>query len=56
MKAFDIYSWQPAGWPEPHPAVIISNPARVANKPEVEVVTRSDSKARRRLCIAFWKA
>lgn len=47
MKAFDIYSWQPAGWPEPHPAVIISNPARVANKPEVEVVMCSSQRAGR---------
>lgn len=38
MKAFDIYSWPPPGWPEPYPAVIVSNPDRVANKPEVEVL------------------
>jgi len=47
MKRFEIFSWQPAGWPEPHPAVIISNPARVANKPEVEVVMCSSRKAGR---------
>src|SRR6185369_4385638 len=47
MKAFEIFSWQPEGWPEPHPAVIISNPARVANKPEVEVVMCSSQPARR---------
>ncbi len=47
MKRFEIFSWQPEGWPEPHPAVIISNPARVANKPEVEVVMCSSKKAGR---------
>ena len=47
MKAFEIYSWQPAGWAEPHPAVIVSNPDRVTNKPEVEVVMCSSQKAGR---------
>ena len=47
MKPFEIYSWQPAGWPEPHPAVIISNPDRVTNKPEVEVIMCSSKKAGR---------
>ncbi len=47
MKAFEIFSWQPAGWPEPHPAVIVSSPARVANKPEVEVLMCSSQKAGR---------
>jgi mRNA-degrading endonuclease toxin of MazEF toxin-antitoxin module len=47
MKTFDVYSWQPAGWPEPHPAVIVSNPARVASKPEVEVVMCSSQKTGR---------
>jgi hypothetical protein len=28
MKAWEIWSYQPAGWPEPHPAVIVSGPAR----------------------------
>ncbi len=36
MKPFDIFSWQPLGWPEPHPCVIISHPDRVANKPDVK--------------------
>jgi hypothetical protein len=35
MKAWDVFNWQPPGWPEPHPAVIISHPGRVAHKPEV---------------------
>src|ERR1035437_8039257 len=47
MKAFEIYSWQPAGWAEPHPAVIVSNPDRVTNKSEVEVVMCSSQKAGR---------
>ena len=31
-------SWQAPGWPEPHPAVIVSHPDRVANKPDVTVL------------------
>ena len=38
MKAWEIWSWQPPGWPQAHPAVIISHPARVMNKPEVNVL------------------
>ena len=38
MKAWDIFSWQAPGWPEPHPAGIVSHPDRVANKPEVTVI------------------
>lgn len=47
MKSFDIYSWQPTGWSERHPAVIVSNPDRVANKPEVEVLMCASRKAGR---------
>ena len=47
MKAWDILSWQPPGWPEPHPAVIISHPDRVANKPEVNVLMCSTQAATR---------
>lgn len=47
MKAWDIFSWQPAGWPEPHPAVIISHPGRVANKPELNVLKCSSKPATR---------
>jgi mRNA-degrading endonuclease toxin of MazEF toxin-antitoxin module len=47
MKPFEIFSWQPAGWPEPHPCVIVSSPARAANKPDVEVVLCSTQKAGR---------
>lgn len=38
MKAWEIWSYQPAGWPEAHPAIIVSHPARVANKPDVSVL------------------
>jgi hypothetical protein len=34
MKAWEIFSWQAPGWPEPYPAVIVSHPDRVANKPD----------------------
>src|SRR5947207_1708594 len=47
MKPFEIYSWQPTGWPEPHPCVIVSNPSRAANKPEVEVILCSTQRAGR---------
>ena len=47
MHPFDIYSWQPPGWAEPHPAVIISNPDRIKNKPVVEVILCSSRKAGR---------
>jgi hypothetical protein len=30
MKAWEIYSYQHPDWPEPHPAVIVSHPDRVA--------------------------
>ena len=38
MKPWEIYSWQAPGWPEPHPAIIISEGSRVANKPEVNIL------------------
>jgi hypothetical protein len=47
MKAWEIWSCQPAGWDEPHPAVIVSHPLRVANKPEVDVVMCSSRRAQR---------
>lgn len=47
MKAWDIFSYHPAGWPEPHPCVIVSNPDRVANKPEVNVLMCSSQSAKR---------
>ena len=47
MKPFDVFSWQPQGWPQAHPCVIISSPARTANKPDVEVVMCSTQRAGR---------
>jgi len=47
MKAWDIFSWQPPGWPEPHPAVIVSHPDRVANKPDVTVIVCASRRATR---------
>lgn len=47
MKAWEIWSFQPRGWPEPHPAVIVSHPLRVANKPEVDIVMGSSQRAQR---------
>ena len=47
MKPFDIFSWQPSGWPAPHPCVIVSHPDRVANKPDVNVLMCSTKPAAR---------
>jgi hypothetical protein len=47
MKAWEIWSYQPEGWPEPHPVVIVSAPGRVANKPELNVIMCSSKKAQR---------
>ena len=47
MKAWDIWSYQPAGWPEPHPAIIISDPKRVASKPDVNVLVCASKQANR---------
>ncbi len=47
MKAWDIYSWQPPGWPEPHPAIIVSHPDRVASKPDVTVILCATRRASR---------
>ena len=47
MKQWDIFSFQPTGWPEPHPAVIVSHPLRVTNKLEVDVVMCSSRQAGR---------
>ena len=38
MKPYEIFSWQPPGWPEAHPAVIISHSARAEKKQWVEVL------------------
>jgi mRNA-degrading endonuclease toxin of MazEF toxin-antitoxin module len=47
MRAWDIYSFQPPDWPEAHPAVIVSHPERVANKPEVTILMCSSKTATR---------
>src|SRR5687768_13444284 len=47
MKPFDVYFWQPRGWPEPHPCVVISHPSRAANKDTVEVLMCSSKRATR---------
>jgi mRNA-degrading endonuclease toxin of MazEF toxin-antitoxin module len=47
MKAWEIWSYQPSGWPEPHPAVIVSSPGRVANKPDLNILMCSSKQATR---------
>jgi mRNA-degrading endonuclease toxin of MazEF toxin-antitoxin module len=47
VTAWDIYSWQAPGWPEPHPVVVISENSRVANKPQVNVLLCSSKEAQR---------
>jgi mRNA-degrading endonuclease toxin of MazEF toxin-antitoxin module len=47
MKAWDIYSYQPSGWVEAHPAVIVSHPERVARKPHVTVIMCATQRASR---------
>jgi mRNA-degrading endonuclease toxin of MazEF toxin-antitoxin module len=48
MKPFDIVHWQPPGWNEPHPAVIVSHPDRADRKDPVEVVLCSTQRAGRK--------
>jgi len=47
MKSWEIWSYHPPGWPEAHPAVIVSHPARVANKPDVSVLMCTSKPAAR---------
>jgi mRNA-degrading endonuclease toxin of MazEF toxin-antitoxin module len=47
MKPWEIWSYQPAGWPEPHPAVIVSGSARVEQKPDVNILMCSSQAAKR---------
>jgi mRNA-degrading endonuclease toxin of MazEF toxin-antitoxin module len=47
VKAWEIWSFHPPEWPEPHPAVIVSHPLRVANKPQVDIVMGSSQRAQR---------
>lgn len=48
MNAFDVFNWQPHGWPEPHPCVIVSHPDRAGRKDPVEIVMCSTKRAGRR--------
>ena len=45
MKAWDIYSYHHPDWSEPHPAVIVSHPDRVANKPDVTILLCTSKQA-----------
>ena len=47
MNAWEIWSYQPPGWPTAHPAVIVSSPERVANKPDVNVLMCTSQRASR---------
>lgn len=47
MKPFDVFYWQPPGWPEPHPCVVISHPERAERKDPVEVLLCSSKQANR---------
>ena len=47
MKAWEIWSYQPVGWPESHPAVIISSDDRVSNKLDINVLMCSSKQATR---------
>jgi len=47
MKPFDVYHWQPKGWPEPHPCVVISHRSRAEKKDPVEVVMCSTKRTNR---------
>jgi hypothetical protein len=47
LNQFDIFMWKPPGWPDAHPAVIVSHPDRVARKSELELVMCSTKRAGR---------
>src|SRR5579859_7212249 len=47
MRAWDIFSFTPPGFPGPHPVVIISHPDRVARKPFVSILACSSQRAGR---------
>jgi hypothetical protein len=47
MKAWEIWSYQPSGWSELHPAVIVSSPSRVANKPDLNILMCSSKHSTR---------
>ena len=47
MKQWGIYSYKHPEWPEAHPAVVVSHPQRIANKPEVTILLCSSKEASR---------
>jgi hypothetical protein len=47
MTTWEIYFWQPPGWKEPHPAVVVSHPDRAERKDPVEVIVCSTQRAAR---------
>jgi hypothetical protein len=48
VKAFDVFRWQPSGWPEPHVCKVISHLLpRPRNKDLVEVVMCSTKRTTR---------
>jgi hypothetical protein len=47
LRPFDIFDWKAPGWPEAHPAVIVSHPDRAARKEWVEVVLCASKQATR---------
>jgi len=47
VNTFDIWHWQPPGWSEPHPVVIVSHPSRASKKPVVEMLVCSTKRAGR---------
>lgn len=49
MNTFDIWMWQPPGWPDSHPAVIVSHPMRASRKDFVEVLLCTSQRAGRQV-------
>jgi len=47
MKAWDIFSFLPPGFVEPHPAVIVSHPDRVTSKPDINILICNSHRAGR---------
>ena|ERR1051325_8169893 len=47
MKPFDVFMWQAPDWHDPHPAVIVSNAQRAANKDRVEVLLCTSQRVNR---------
>lgn len=47
MKPWEIYSLQAPCWSQLHPAVVISEGSRVANKPQVNILLCSSQRSKR---------